>query len=138
MDTVDKRLKYIIKSMNINQKELAELVGLSVPFMSLLFNNKRTLSTKLGISIANATGFNINWLLHGNGKPKKEQEESNMENVINPEIQELINNLVNDNSLSELQTAKLTRYAKRLLKKYPYHPNARWILTSIVEDFLLT
>ncbi|MDE0125771.1 MAG: helix-turn-helix transcriptional regulator [Bryobacterales bacterium] len=65
MPTVGDRIREIREDLALTQEELASRAGLSKGFLSDVENNKRNLSSRNLLGIANAVGTSIDYLLRG-------------------------------------------------------------------------
>lgn len=65
-ELVGKRVKETRKNMHVTQAELAEMTGLSVPYISNIETAYKKASLSSLISIANAAGISVDELLYGN------------------------------------------------------------------------
>lgn len=63
--TVGDRIREIREDLALTQEELASRAGLSKGFLSDVENNKRNLSSRNLLGIANAVGTSIDYLLRG-------------------------------------------------------------------------
>lgn len=70
MSDFGSRLKAAMADAGYTQKALAERIGLSDPYVSMLCSNKNNPSKRTIDSIADVLGVNSEWLLQGTG-PKK-------------------------------------------------------------------
>lgn len=65
MQSGPEQLKDWMRRRGVNQSEAAELLGLDIPFMSLLVNGKRTPGLTNAIAIERQTGIPVEaWLLN--------------------------------------------------------------------------
>ena len=63
--TVGDRIREIREELELTQDQLASHAGLSKGFLSDVENNKRNLSSRNLLSIANAVGTSVDYLLRG-------------------------------------------------------------------------
>lgn len=63
---IGKRIKETRKKMHASQAELAEMTGLSVPYISNIETAYKKASLSSLVSIANAAGISVDELLYGN------------------------------------------------------------------------
>ncbi|GLX71431.1 helix-turn-helix domain-containing protein [Paenibacillus glycanilyticus] len=67
MESIGERLKQIRKTLNFNQSQFSESIGLSQGALSEIENGKFNPSIEIIISINKLFGINIEWLLLGEG-----------------------------------------------------------------------
>ena len=84
-EKIGKRFKEIRTSLKKSQKEFAEMFGITQQNMSLYETGKLDLPNLIMVKL-NEMGFDINWLLTGNGdislkSPGKDQSEIEKENI---------------------------------------------------------
>ena len=65
MPTVGDRIREVRENLGINQGQLATRAGVSKGFLSDVENNKRNLSARNLLRIANALGASVDYLLRG-------------------------------------------------------------------------
>ena len=65
MPTVGDRIREIREELGLTQDQLASRAGISKGFLSDVENNKRNLSSKNVLGIANAVGTSVDYLLRG-------------------------------------------------------------------------
>lgn len=68
MDTIGKRLTYLIESKGLNKAEFCEKFGFNYQAFVPITNDKRTLGIKIINDLMTVfPNLNINWLLYGSG-----------------------------------------------------------------------
>ncbi|HEY7490288.1 MAG TPA: helix-turn-helix transcriptional regulator, partial [Candidatus Tectomicrobia bacterium] len=73
MATPGERIRYIREKKKMTQDRLAEAAGISKGFLSDVENNKRNISAKTLLQIANALGASVDYLLQGEAKAPVER-----------------------------------------------------------------
>lgn len=68
MDTVGKRLKYVIKSQGLTQQEVADRFGIDRSLLSVLCNDKQKISKLMLYALKAEFNVNPTWLLTGEGE----------------------------------------------------------------------
>jgi transcriptional regulator with XRE-family HTH domain len=108
-----KRLKALRKSLNLTQKQFADIAGLSQGNISDIELGKRGFSQEAIISIyryASDKNISVEWLLTGEGEMKKSTSEQEYESVIlQPGQSELIGYY---DQLSPFEQGRLVEYAR--------------------------
>lgn len=74
------RIKFLREEKNIYQKDLAKLLGVSIPAINYYENEKRSLDTKSASILADFFGVSIDYLL---GKTDIRNPEEQIDNVLN-------------------------------------------------------
>src|SRR5690554_3259743 len=97
------RLKFIRKSLNLNQEQFASSLGLTQGGYSDIERGKNNISNKTKLSLKNVYNINLHWLETGNGEMfavdiEEEQNEANFFEVEHFEyIKEEVEKLRNEN-----------------------------------------
>jgi transcriptional regulator with XRE-family HTH domain len=68
MNTPGFRLKTLQLELRMKQADLAMMLDLTPTYLSQLANDKREISKHMALAIAQVTGCNPLWLLHGEGE----------------------------------------------------------------------
>lgn len=99
------RIKFLREEKNIYQKDLAKLLGVSIPAINYYENEKRSLDTKFASILADFFGVSIDYLL---GKT----------DIRNPEEQ--INDILNEAmiGMSKSDYEKLTETQKKQIRDF--------------------
>lgn len=99
------RIKFLREEKNIYQKDLAKLLGVSIPAINYYENEKRSLDTKSASILADFFGVSIDYLL---GKT----------DIRNPEEQ--INDILNEAmiGMSKSDYEKLTETQKKQIRDF--------------------
>ena len=82
VDTPANRIKYIRKSLDISQKEMAEIMGISQSTLSQVENAKYDVSFESMVKLSEAYNINCNWLVLGIENiflPRAREERDNAE-----------------------------------------------------------
>lgn len=74
METTGDRIKKIREKMGLTQEKLSESCAMSKGFLSDVENNKRNISSQKLLSIANALGASLEYLLRGEASQVIETE----------------------------------------------------------------
>lgn len=74
------RIKFLREEKNIYQKDLAKLLGVSIPAINYYENEKRSLDTKSASILADFFGVSIDYLL---GKTNIRNPEEQIDDVLN-------------------------------------------------------
>jgi transcriptional regulator with XRE-family HTH domain len=86
------------KKFSMEQKALAEALGISVPFLSLLENDKRKTSAKLLSSIADYFGVPVSYLLYEASKSaagiENDPEPAKAYQAVEPLLQQMVDYLM--------------------------------------------
>lgn len=84
---VTDELKAYFSEHNIKQVDIAEKLGVQKSFVSELLAGKRTLGHETAVKLSKAYGFDINWLLTGEGSMLKTRlyESDEQEKVLTSE-----------------------------------------------------
>ena len=83
--TLGKRLKWVIKKLEMKGKEFAQRCGLSYRTLTDYLNDKRTPGANNLRPIAETFNINLHWLITGEGYPFVEQVKEPVKEVSEPE-----------------------------------------------------
>ena len=103
------RIRNKRRSLHLSQAKLAELIDVSVPYISLIENGKKVPSLECLISIADILNSSLDYLLFGIDDAKQDNLDPQLKHLLSdcsPQLQSLL--------LEHLQTTK------ELLIKYGY------------------
>jgi len=67
LETVGRRLKYILKHLNLTQQEVADRFGIDRSLLSFICNDKQKISKLMLYALKSEFGLNPTWLLTGEG-----------------------------------------------------------------------
>jgi transcriptional regulator with XRE-family HTH domain len=71
-DTLSARFDYILRETGLKQTEFADEMGVTVNYVSMILNGvRKNISRGLANLIEAKYGFRAEWLLTGDGEPKK-------------------------------------------------------------------
>ena len=75
LDNLPDRLRYLMKKLNVRQKDFAKACGVSENYISMLVSGRRqNISKPLCRLICQTWGIHEQWLLSGSGEPFMNQE----------------------------------------------------------------
>lgn len=122
---VTDELKAYFSEKGIKQVEIADKLGVKKSFISELLAGKRTLGHETAVKLNKVYGFDLNWLLTGEGEmlkgqteaPEAEQTDSARIAQLRAEMDELKKQLDDERRNLLEQNKKLTDIIERLTKE---------------------
>ena len=85
------RLRFLRKSLNLTQKYMSDILGITQGAYSAIELGRNELTDRNAEILSNKLGINKTWLLTGLGDIKAGQEDSNIDALISEATQELLN-----------------------------------------------
>lgn len=84
MSTLPERIDYLLKLKGLNQKQLAELIGVRKSAITNLKNGRsKSFSAENALTIAKKLNINPYWLVFGEGEPEPKEASNEANKILN-------------------------------------------------------
>jgi len=84
MSTLPERIDFLLKLRGLNQKQLAELIGVRKSAITNLKNGRsKSFSAENALTIAKKLNVNPYWLVFGEGEPEPKEPSKEASNILN-------------------------------------------------------
>lgn len=80
MNNKDFYLKYGIQKLNLSMKQIADDMDVSQSYISAILSGKKKIGGKTAMALSDLYGFDLNWLLTGDGEMMKDDKKGDILN----------------------------------------------------------